>query len=385
MKTSCRPLLLFAALCLFCASVFLPALQAAAASSESNAQPKVWRVIYVEGGPFSDYQRILRGLTLGLQERGIIANGQVPLPENSEEVKGMWAWLAANAGGSRLRFLPDGFYSAGWQDDKREAILQAVLERIKTKGDVDMILAFGTWAGQDFAKADISTPVVVSSVTNAITSGIIPSVDDSGRDNLVAAIEPDRFKRQVLLFHDIFRFNKLGIAYEDTPSGRGSVALDEIEAAAAERGFELLRCTDTFDVEDPDIASDRLLACHKKLAAQGAEAVYLTCNIGLQANAMERVLEPLAEAHIPTFSQLGAPDVMHGALLSVAQTSATDEGRFSAGLIADIMNGALPRQLSPVFESAVSMAMNLYMATRIGWNPPLEVLAAVDEFYQQKK
>ena len=385
MKLFCRPLFFLAALCLFCAGALLPSLQAVAASPDSGAHPKVWRVIYVEGGPFSDYQRILRGLTLGLQERGLIQNGQVPLPEGSEEVKGMWAWLAANAGGSHVRFLPDGFYSSGWQEDKREEVRQAILERIRTRGDVDMILAFGTWAGQDFATADITTPVVVSSVTNAITSGIIPSIDDSGRDNLVAAIEPDRFKRQVLLFHDIFRFNKLGIAYEDTPSGRGSVALDEIEAAAAERGFELLRCTDTFDVEDPNVASDRLLACHKKLATQGAEAVYLTCNIGLQASAMNRVLEPLAEAHIPTFSQLGAPDVMHGALLSVAQTSATDEGRFSAGLMEKIMDGTRPRDLSPVFESAVSMAMNLYMATQIGWNPPLEVLAAVDEFYQQKK
>lgn len=384
MNTFRRLLPFLTACCLLCAGLFLPSLTAAATPADSG-QDKVWRVIYVEGGPFSDYQRILRGLTLGLQERGIIDNGQVPVPQDSEEVKGMWAWLAANAGGSRLRFMPDGFYSSGWQEDKRKEVLQAVVDRIRTKGDVDMILAFGTWAGQDFARADITIPVVVSSVTNAIASGIIPSIDDSGRDNLVAAIEPDRFKRQVLLFHDIFQFHKLGIAYEDTPSGRGSVALDEIEAAAAERGFELLRCTDTFDVEDPDIASDRLLACHKKLAAQGADAVYLTCNIGLQAKAMERVLEPLAEAHIPTFSQLGAPDVMHGALLSVAQTSATDEGRFSAELMEEIMNGAKPRDLSPVFESAVSMAMNLYMATRIGWNPPLEVLAAVDEFYQQKK
>ena len=77
--------------------------------------------------------------------------------------------------------------------------------------------------------------------------------------------------------------------------------------------------------------------------------------------------------------------MVHGALLSVAQTITTDEGRFSAELMEEIMNGVRPRDLSPVFESAVSMAMNLYMATQIGWNPPLEVLAAVDEFYQQKK
>ena len=297
----------------------------------------------------------------------------------------MWEWLHQHAGGKHLVFLADGFYSAGWDSRQREKVRQDVLRRIREKKDVDMVLAFGTWAGQDLAAQDLPVPVIVSSVTDAVDAGIIPSVEDSGRDNLVAPIEPDRFKRQVLLFHDIFAFKKLGIAYEDTPAGRGSIALNEIEDAARELGVTLLRCTDTFDIQDADLASERLLACHKKLVEEGAEAVYLTYNVGLQAAAMRKVLQPLADAHIPTFSQLGAPDVVHGALLSVAQSNTAEEGRFSAGLVEAILKGARPRDLSPVFESPVSMALNLFMATLIGWNPPLEVLAAVDEFYQEMK
>ncbi|WP_300717913.1 ABC transporter substrate binding protein [uncultured Desulfovibrio sp.] len=384
MKTASRP---FPAFSVRIVLLFLLA-WSCAFSAVAQARPagdKAWRVIYVEGGPFSDYQRIFQGLALGLEERGLIENGHVPLPSDSEETQGMWQWLASHAGGERIVFLPDGFYSAGWDKQQRERIRQDVLQRIRERKDVDMILAFGTWAGQDFSAQDLPVPVIVSSVTNAVDSGIIPSVSDSGRDNLVAPIEPDRFKRQVLLFHDIFAFKTLGIAYEDTPAGRGSIALNEIEDAAGELGVTLVRCTDTFDIQDANLASDRLLACHKKLAEQGVEAVYLTYNVGLQADAMRRVLQPLADARIPTFSQLGSPDVVHGALLSVAQSSITEEGRFSAGLVDAILKGARPRDLSPVFESPVSMALNLFMATLIGWNPPLEVLAAVDEFYQEMK
>lgn len=375
------------AVALFLACLLLPALAAgspalAAPDADSPADGKVWRVIYVEGGPFSDYQRIFQGLALGLKERGLVEHGHVPLPRGSEEVAGMWDWLHRHAGGKHLVFQPDGFYSANWDSARREEIRQQILQRIREKKDVDLILAFGTWAGQDMAAQDLPVPVVVSSVTNAVDAGIIPSVEDSGRDNLVAAIEPERFKRQVRLFHDIFAFKKLGIAYEDSPAGRGSIALSEIEDAARELGIELLRCTDTFDIQDTVLASERLRACHQKLAVQGADAVYLTYNVGLQGAAMRRVLQPLADAHIPTFSQLGVPDVVHGALLSVAQSSAAEEGRFSAGLVEAIVKGARPRDLSPVFESPVSMALNLFMATRIGWNPSLEVLAAVDEFYQ---
>lgn len=384
MKTASRP---FPAFSVRIVLLFLLAWSCAfaAVAQARPAGDKVWRVIYVEGGPFSDYQRIFQGLALGLEERGLIENGHVPLPSDSEETQGMWQWLASHAGGERIVFLPDGFYSAGWDKQQRERIRQDVLQRIRERKDVDMILAFGTWAGQDFSAQDLPVPVIVSSVTNAVDSGIIPSVSDSGRDNLVAPIEPDRFKRQVLLFHDIFAFKTLGIAYEDTPAGRGSIALNEIEDAAGELGVTLVRCTDTFDIQDANLASDRLLACHKKLADQGVEAVYLTYNVGLQADAMRRVLQPLADARIPTFSQLGSPDVVHGALLSVAQSSITEEGRFSAGLVDAILKGARPRDLSPVFESPVSMALNLFMATLIGWNPPLEVLAAVDEFYQEMK
>ena len=249
--------------CLLLLSLLLPDCAFTASARNAPAGDRVWRVIYVEGGPFSDYQRIFQGLALGLEERGLIENGHVPLPKDSEEARGMWEWLHQHAGGKHLVFLADGFYSAGWDSRQREKVRQDVLRRIREKKDVDMVLAFGTWAGQDLAAQDLPVPVIVSSVTDAVDAGIIPSVEDSGRDNLVAPIEPDRFKRQVLLFHDIFAFKKLGIAYEDTPAGRGSIALNEIEDAARELGVTLLRCTDTFDIQDADLASERLLSCHK--------------------------------------------------------------------------------------------------------------------------
>ena len=154
----------------------------AAPAQDNPDEEKIWRVIYVEGGPFSDYQRIFQGLALGLEERGLIENGHVPLPKDSEEARGMWEWLHQHAGGKRLVFLADGFYSANWDSQQREKVRQEVLRRIREKKDVDMVLAFGTWAGQDLAAQDLPVPVIVSSVTNAVDAGIIPSVEDSGRD-----------------------------------------------------------------------------------------------------------------------------------------------------------------------------------------------------------
>ena len=53
----------------------------AAADQNRPAGDKAWRVIYVEGGPFSDYQRIFQGLALGLEERigSLVAGKQADL------------------------------------------------------------------------------------------------------------------------------------------------------------------------------------------------------------------------------------------------------------------------------------------------------------------
>lgn len=352
------------------------------AASDAPAKKKVWRVAYLEGGPFSDYQRIFQGLAKGLAAEGVIRDGNVPLPRDTEDARPMWDWLIRNAGGDQIVFLPDGFYSANWDESRRAAVRDELLTRIREKGDVDAILAFGTWAGQDLASADLDVPVIVSSVTNAVEAGIIPSPEDSGKDNLFAAIEPLRFQQQLMLFHDIFGFRRLGIAYEDTPSGRSSVALAELEQASAELGFELIRCTDTFDTPDPDLATDRLLACHQKLVMEGADAVYITYNIGMQADRIPELLQPLTRNRIPTFSQTGTSEVQQGVLLSISLSNLAQEGQFSGEALAAIIRGAAPRSLSQIFESAVSLAINLRTATRIGWNPSLEILAAVDEIYQ---
>lgn len=369
----------------FCRVMFLLALLSLASPALAQTSGRPFRVAYLEGGPFSDYQRILKGVAVGLQRAGVIENGNVPIPADSEAAAPMWQWLSRHAGGSGVVFVEDAFYSSDWDADWRAEVTEKLLRRIREKGDIDMILAFGTWAGQDLAAADIDVPVVVTSVTNAVEAGIIPSVESSGRDNLVASIEPDRYKQQVILFHNIFNFKKLGIAYEDTPSGRSSVSLGEIESAARELNVELVRCTDTFDVADPLLAASRLKVCHENLVQQGAEAVYLMLNIGMQPGTIADVLSPLVNAFLPTFSQTGQSEVEHGALLSISQVNTEEEGVFTAQQMVAIMNGAKPGMLNQIYEGVVSLALNLRTATRIGWNPSLELLAAVDRFYQDMK
>ena len=345
----------------------------------AQARPAM-RIALICDGPNDEFHGILTALARNLRAMEIIRHAP-PADMATKDTADLWQWLSAHAEGSQLIFLEDGFYRADWVPAQRIALRERLRTRLVERRDVDLILAFGTWAGQDMAHLDTTVPVIVCGVTDAIGAGIVPSVEDSGKDNLIAVMEPGRFQRQITLFHKIFAFRKLGITYKDTPVGRSVVALAEIESACAERGVELVRCTDDFS-HNPNSTQIvvHMEACHRKFVEKNVDAVYMTHN-SLHTEHLRRVMEPLIKARIPIFSQTGSREVKMGALASVTSYSA-EEGRFVAVLLRRLLEGAQPRSLPQRFRSPRRLTINLRTAANIGWNPSLEILLIVNEFFQ---
>ena len=69
-------------------------------------------------------------------------------------------------------------------------------------------------------------------------------------------------------------------------------------------------------------------------------------------------------------------------MLGMSSGKIREEGFFAADALRKIISGSLPRTLSQRFESTVNLAVNLRTAALIGWNLPMETLAAIDEFYR---
>ncbi len=346
------------------------------------AEPvKKWRVIYVEGGSYTDYQQILRTTAQSLAQLGAIQKGDVPIPEETVNTRPMWEWLCQNAGGDRLEFLEDGYYSANWSEERRAQNKAAILERIRTRKDVDMILAFGTRAGLDMATDEHQVPVMSISVTDAVKAGIVTSIEDSGRDHVHALLDPGLYKRQIVIFHNVFHFKRLGVPYEDTPEGRSACAFEEIEDAARQLNVTIVPCATQLRLPDKEASFRNLQKCLEKLSTS-SDAIYLTISPAMQRNRMKELISPLIEAGIPSFSQSGPEDTRLGVLMSIAQSNFRAEGMASAQAIVKVLDGTKPRDITQIFAEPLSMAINLKMAMLIGWDPPLEVLIAVDQFYQ---
>lgn len=341
-----------------------------------------WRVGYFEGGEYIDYQKTLVALVRGLMELGWIENGKLPALEG-EQTTVLWNWLATQARSKYIEFVKDAHYTGEWKSELGKSLAEKTIERLNKKKDIDLMLAMGTFAGKNIANAKHKVPTMVLSTSDPIAAKIITSCEDSGCDNIHARVDPYRYERQIKIFHDIIGFQKLGVAYEDTESGRSYSAIDKVEKVAKERGFEIVRCFAQSDGVEPDVAAAGVKKCFQRLIKEGVDAIYVTKHGGVNAKSIPELVDIVISHKIPTFSQSGSQEVRNGFLLSISLAGFKYVGKFYAETMAKIFNGAIPRQLEQIFESPPKIAINLKTAMLIEYDPPVDVLGAADEIFQE--
>lgn len=354
---------------------------------EAQSEPKTnngkkWRIAYCETDPFIDFSTAFYYIIQGLEEMGWVqGTKEIPFTlGKTVDTKEMWKWLNENNIGPYIEFVGDAHYSLIDAPD----LGTQMVERIKTKKDIDLIIAMGTTSGKILVDGDHSIPMMVFEASDAVGSEIVDSPQDSGKDHVWAHIDENRFKRQLKIFHDIFTFETMGIVYEDSEVGRAMTAVKDVEEIAKERGFEIKR----YFVDEPKSDEDReryhaqTIQAHQKLAKE-VDAFYLT--YGPRDNdELYGLLAPFYQQNIPAFSQAGDDEVKNGALLSISRADFSSLGQFGAVNIARVLNGEHPRALPQVYEETPSIALNMDIAHEIGYKPKFEILLSADKIYRKE-
>jgi len=346
---------------------------------------KKWRIGYYEGGPYHNYPKTLIAVVQNLSGLGWIEPLTIPVQENDKDTDKLWAWLAANAKSKYLEFAADACYSYNWDKERREKTKQLVLKRLKEHRDIDLLIAMGTNAGQDLANNGHSVPIIVCSASDAVRAKIIRSAEDSGHDHIHAHADPTRYIRQLRAFHDIFKFKKLGVAFQNTESGKSYAAMEDIQKVAKERKFEIVECH-TLPGAVSSESQAAVIKCAQELAPK-IDAFYLTQQAGVNKETLPQIVAAMTDSKIPTFSQAGPDEVRLGILLSVATPDFRGLGRFHADIIAKIINGAKPRDLNQIFELPVKSAFNAATGKKIGLKPEIYdlLLRSSVEVYGEKE
>jgi ABC-type uncharacterized transport system substrate-binding protein len=340
-----------------------------------------WRIGYLEGGPYSNYPLNLKALVLALADMGWVEKVERIPQEDENDAASMWLWISKNIKSDYITFVSNAYWSSSWDDKNlRQKNRSAVLKRLTTQNDIDLMLAMGTWAGQDLANNEHNVPTIVISSSDPVEAKISKSVLDSGFNHLNARVDPTRYERQIRIFHDIIGFTRLGIAYSDTVDGRAYAAINDVHKVAGERNFDIVACHAEFTNVTKEDAYQAVLKCYRELAPR-VDAFYLTVHRGVDLQRMPELLAPFLAHKVPVFSQSGSQEVQQGVLLSIARAGFNYIAKYHAQTIAKIFNGAKPRDLDQLFMDPPRIAINTKTAQIIGYDPAIETLNMADEIY----
>lgn len=353
-------------------------------ASASKAGPR-WRIAYVESQSFINYAATLVNLVRGLHDAGAIGSLEgMPWRPEQVDTRVLWDWLSHHTQSGRIEFVADAHYSfQGLKGAELTVAADAIAQRLRERRDINLVIAMGTAAGKTLASGAHTTPVLVFSTSNAVKAGIVKAVGDSGKDHVWAHLDPLRYRRQLEIFHDIFRFRRLGIAYEDSNAGRTFAAFDDVEAVAGERGFKIVRepVSQLANANSSEAFYTTLAEACARLAER-ADAMYFGVFPGIDPTRLTSIFAPLVARRIPVFAQQAPDDVRYGALMSVARADFGGIGRFGAGAMMRVLQGSKPRALSQVYENSANIILNLSVARAIGYRPSFEILLAADEVFE---
>ncbi|MCF8111981.1 MAG: hypothetical protein K9J85_10895 [Desulfobacteraceae bacterium] len=310
-----------------------------------------YKIGYLEGGSYWLFSDSMEAVKESLQSRG---------------------WL------DRIEFPEDARFSPGW-DNKDQWSKKA--SELMDRKDLDLIIAAGTDATKAILEENNNkTPVVAMAVSDPIASGLVESGEDSGVDNFTIRLDPGRYRRMFEMFHEVVDFDKLGLIYPDTESGRQYTNLEDAREVAEERGFEVLEYggITTESTED-------CLQGIKFLLNQDMDAFFIPSLLGFdwQESDVEKILNYLNEKNVPTFARNGSRDVKAGALMGFSTVDFSRRGSFLSDMIISILEGEKPRSLNMVDKGSPKISFNLHVANKIGFNPPYDLLSATDELYKE--
>ena len=365
-----------------CISLMLLSLQSAHALKPLRAPDgSPARVALVISGEYSVYQKMLQAIARGLSQIQVIENGNPPIPLGTEDLTPVWQWLVDNAGGDDIQFLKDGIYDYQWGRVNQQEVTNKLLERLKTKKDVELIIVMGTPASREAIAHIKDIPLLIYVSTNAVTSGLVKSAEDSGQDNVHALIEPDRFVRQVRIFREIFGFQRLGFAY--TIGQERQYELSAVSKACRDRDVDFFTCEYANDKKDTGKTLDRALACVQHLLETNEVDAIILPHYNRPPMRKGDLPDYLIRNGIPAFSVSSSQDfISEGLLMGLDHSNLNEQGLFEANVIRQILRGVKPRKISQIYSPRRTLVVNLTTAMMLGWNIPYDLFSSIGSVYK---
>ena len=335
-----------------------------------------WNIAYLQSGENSHNAQILKALVDGLAQLGWLKPVNWAGLAKDAGSRQCWNYLSSNVSSEYLVFAKDAYWSSEWQNSQRLHNRKEILARLNDAKDIDLLIAIGTWSGQDMATNLHKVPVLVISSINPKTAGIIRD-REQGFQHIFAKYDSDMIARQIRMFHLLTGFKKLGVVYDPSDSTKLYSNIEDLKSAAAEKKFELIIKTVSYSSLPPAEAAKVFYKAYEELSRE-ADAIWVTAIV--DSAYLPEIMKSVHGNKIPTWSPYGERFVEAGVLFSVRTFPAENAADY-AEAVAMIFNGMLPRDINPLISNRYELIINHATAKTIDYRIPRGLLFATDNNY----
>jgi ABC-type uncharacterized transport system substrate-binding protein len=251
--------------------------------------------------------------------------------------------------------------------EKLERLPELASELVRLKVDA-IVTAGGNLTVRAAKKATTTTPIVMTSVNDAVGLGLVASLARPGGNVTgLSALGPELSGKQLELLKEAIP-KASRIAVLTNPSGPNwKLNIKEMEPAARSLGVQL----QVIEMRGRDDL-DRAFQSAKR---QRAEALLLPAS-GILALSRKRIVELVSQSRLPAIGS-NVTWAEEGCLLAYGP-SITESYRRAAVYVDKILKGAKPAELPVEQPMKFELVINLKTAKQIGVTIPPNVLARAD-------
>ncbi|MBQ8518044.1 MAG: ABC transporter substrate-binding protein [Agathobacter sp.] len=267
----------------------------------------------------------------------------------------------------------DGLKEAGYVDGENIKIdfqnasgeitnAQQICQLFESNG-VDLVLANATPAAQSavnvFQETDV--PVLFTSVTDAVSNGLVDSNEAPGK-NVTGTLDMPDINQQIQIIKDILPEAKtLAILYTSSEPN-SKIQADEAKAAAEKIGFTVMIQTASSSNDYQQVIES---------VADKADAVYIPSDNGF-ASAMATVNQTAVENKLPVFCAVEAM-IKEGGIATYA-IDYYELGKQTAAQAVRILKGEKASEIAVETQKEFALVINETFAKSVGVEIPQEIL-----------
>ncbi len=344
----------------------------------SEQENQKLRIGYVESERLDNFSRNLSGILANFIDLGlIISNYKADL--NEVDTLKIWNDICNNYSSDKIELVKDMYFNVKEMRDSEYS-------KMVNRDDVDLIIVMGTVAGKYFFENETKNKFMVFACADPVSAGIIKSEAERYKDNCFAHLDRTRYERQIIASHNILKFKKIGVVYQDTAEAFSYSAIDKLRKLSNELNFEIVErhVVESQNENDYNRYYKDLKQAYKELVEEGIDSLYIT-TATIENDKLLGLLEPDVYANnIPTIAQFSEEQVKYGALMGFVINDAMEQGYFAATQIKAYLEGTPFNELEQVNDDTPKMSLNYDIAKCINLKIPFSTLLIIDKIYADK-